>query len=75
MKGKTAFGCSNYKNGCNFKIAFEQFGKKLTDKQILALIRNKKSPIIKNLIINNQAVEEAMLTLDSSLNIQVQKLS
>jgi DNA topoisomerase III len=24
LKGKTAFGCSEYKNGCTFKVMFEQ---------------------------------------------------
>lgn len=41
LKGKAAYGCSEYKNGCHFKVSFEQFGKKLTDNQIITLISNK----------------------------------
>ena len=44
LKGKAAFGCSEYKNGCTFKIEFIQFGKKLSEKQIENLIRKKESP-------------------------------
>lgn len=27
LKGKAAFGCSNYKNGCDIKVPFELMGK------------------------------------------------
>jgi len=56
MKGKTAYGCSAFKEGCNFKIDFEFGGKKLSDKQLFALIQKKKSPSIKGFTINNQKV-------------------
>jgi len=47
LKGKAAWGCSEWNNGCHFKIPFKCFGKKLTDKQIAALISKGKSPLIK----------------------------
>jgi DNA topoisomerase-3 len=47
LKGKTAFGCSNFKAGCDFKILFEQFGKKLTEKQAQTLISKGKTGKIK----------------------------
>ncbi len=43
LKGKTAFGCSEYKNGCEFVILFNQFGKSLTDKQMETLLTKEKS--------------------------------
>lgn len=49
LKGKTAMGCSEYKNGCTFKVPFELMGKKLTDVQLTALIRKKKTNVIKGL--------------------------
>jgi len=39
IKGKTAFGCSNYKSGCNFRLPFSYMGKKLPEKQILRLFK------------------------------------
>jgi Topoisomerase IA len=38
LKGSTAFGCSNYKSGCTFKIPFNIYGKKLTTTQIIRLL-------------------------------------
>ena len=67
LKGKTAFGCSEYKTGCTFKVMFEQFGKVLTDKQIQALIKKGKSPKIKGLNIDGQ-LKDSVLVLDSSFN-------
>ena len=43
IKGKTAYGCSNYKNGCNFRYAFDTVrekakGKPLTDAFVFSLL-------------------------------------
>jgi DNA topoisomerase-3 len=27
LKGKTAFGCSNYKTGCDYRLAFDTLNK------------------------------------------------
>lgn len=56
IKGKTAYGCSAFKEGCNFKIDFEFGAKKLSDKQLLTLIQKKKSPSIKGFTLNNKKV-------------------
>ncbi len=72
LKGKTAYGCSRYKKGCDFIVSFQQFGKRLTDNQLLTLIKEKKSPKIKNLNIGGQMINEATLILDSLLNIQAE---
>lgn len=68
LKGKTAFGCSRFKEGCNFKVLFEQYGKKLTESQILTLIKKGKSAVIKNFVINEQK-ENGHLELDDQFNI------
>ena len=73
LKGKTAYGCSEYKSGCAFKIMFEQYGKVLNDKQIYSLIQKGKSPKIKDLLFNGQTID-AVLLLDSSLNVVPQVL-
>jgi DNA topoisomerase-3 len=33
LKGKAAYGCSNYKLGCDFKVAFTTVREKLADKK------------------------------------------
>lgn len=35
IKGRKAYGCSNYKNGCNFLIPFDTFDASLSHEQIL----------------------------------------
>lgn len=49
LKGRTAMGCSEYKNGCMFRIPFEYMNKKLTETQITALIKKRKTGMIKGL--------------------------
>ena len=38
LKGKTAYGCSSYKNGCDFKLPFSFKGKKISENQYLRLV-------------------------------------
>ncbi len=42
MKGKSAIGCSNFKD-CGFKVPFELMGKKLTDNQLNSLLSKGNS--------------------------------
>jgi DNA topoisomerase-3 len=60
LKGKTAFGCSEYKNGCAFKVMFEQYGKVLSDKQIYTLLQKKKSPKIKGLSVDGHMIDAVL---------------
>lgn len=54
VKGKTAMGCSAYKHGCQFKVSFDNFGKKLTEKQINVLLHKGKTPVIKGFTIDSK---------------------
>ncbi len=75
MKGKTAYGCNAFKDGCNFKISFEQSGKKLTDNQVLTLIEKRKTPKIKGFLKNNQKVNGIIvLTNDFTVKLQVEEV-
>ena len=46
-KGKNAWGCSGWKEGCRFIIPFEFMGKKLTEPQIKRLAEKGKTLLIK----------------------------
>lgn len=46
-KGKNAWGCSDWKEGCRFIIPFEFLGKKLTEAQIKRLAEKGKTLLIK----------------------------
>ncbi|MEE9363727.1 MAG: DNA topoisomerase 3 [Cellulophaga sp.] len=39
IKGKTAYGCTAYKNGCNFVLPFQFEGKKISEKQFIRLVQ------------------------------------
>lgn len=41
LKGRTAFGCSEYKTGCDLKLPFEQYPETLTPLKLNKLINNK----------------------------------
>lgn len=71
LKGNTAYGCSEYKAGCSFKVLFELFGKKLTEKQIFTLIQKGKSPKITGLIVDGQKVDE-VLRFDEAFRVVVE---
>ncbi|MGL5635772.1 MAG: DNA topoisomerase 3 [Bacteroidales bacterium] len=38
LKGKTAFGCSNWKNGCELRLSFAQYGENLTREEMLKIL-------------------------------------
>lgn len=71
LKGRTAWGCSEYKNGCTFKVLFEQYGITLTDKQISQLVEKGKTPKIKGINVNGQFVDCA-LEFDSSFSLSIE---
>ncbi|MFY0254107.1 DNA topoisomerase 3 [Chitinophaga sp. 30R24] len=64
-KGNTAYGCANF-NACGFKIPFEAYGKKLSDKQISDLLTKGKTGKIKGLKVpGSEEEKEGKLSLDS----------
>jgi DNA topoisomerase-3 len=56
LKGNNAYGCSNWKTGCNLRLPFEFLNKKLTETQIQSLIKNGKTPLIKGFANNGVKV-------------------
>ncbi|WP_321286750.1 DNA topoisomerase 3 [uncultured Sunxiuqinia sp.] len=64
MNGKSAFGCSEWNNGCHFKIPFQWFGKKLTDKQISSLVAKGKTPLIKGFSYEGLKLDGRLLLND-----------
>jgi DNA topoisomerase-3 len=70
LKGKSAFGCSEYKTGCNFKVEFNQYGKKLTDKQIDTLIAKGKTGKITGFSIDGEKAKGVLsFTNDFTISI------
>ena len=39
LRGKTAYGCSEYKNGCTFRLDYATYGEGLSDKELVDVIK------------------------------------
>jgi len=73
VKGKTAYGCENFKV-CGFKVPFEIGGKKLTDNQTLQLITKQKTSLIKGFVDGNTTEKfDAKLVLNTLFEIEFEK--
>lgn len=70
VKGKTAIGCSNFKN-CDFKIPFVIFGKKITEKQILDLISKGKTTKLKGFTEHPNQLTEGILSLTDNASFEL----
>lgn len=38
LRGKTAYGCSEYKNGCTFRMDYATYGERLSDEELIKII-------------------------------------
>lgn len=68
MKGKTAIGCSDYKN-CGFKVPFILFGKKLSEKQLHDLIVKGKTSKLKGFTEHPNQLEEGVLSFQDNFTL------
>tara|TARA_R110001592_G_scaffold211976_2_gene464082 strand:+ start:16246 stop:18537 length:2292 start_codon:yes stop_codon:yes gene_type:complete len=68
LKGKSAYGCSRWKEGCDLRVPLVYEGKKLTDNQILRLIKKGATTKIKGFLIDGVKTE-GTLSLDEKFNI------
>jgi DNA topoisomerase-3 len=71
-KGNTAYGCANFKV-CGFKVPFEVFGKKLSDKQMTDLLTKGKTGKIKGWKLTGSDSEiEGKLMLNAAFEPEVE---
>ncbi|TPE44465.1 type IA DNA topoisomerase [Pontibacter mangrovi] len=73
LKGKAAYGCSRFREGCKFVVPFEMGGKQLTEKQISSLLLKGKTPKIKGFISQKTGEPfEASLVLNEQWQVVYQ---
>ncbi|GET31655.1 DNA topoisomerase III [Prolixibacter bellariivorans] len=72
LKGKSAWGCSAFRDGCDFRLPFELLEKKLTDNQIKQLIEKKKTGVIKGFTQGGEKVD-GKLVLTDDFNIELEE--
>jgi len=74
MKGKSAYGCTNFKNGCSLVLPFVQQGKKLTDTQLKALFIKSRTPEVKGVEVEGKKVSgHFVLEKDFSVQFHVKE--
>lgn len=56
VKGNSAFGCNNWKNGCGIRFPFEFMKKQLTEKHIQSICKKGESAEIKGFVMNENKV-------------------
>lgn len=69
-KGTKNIFCSDYKNGCKFRIPYELCGKKLTANQIAMLISSQRTNIIKGFVGKSGKTFDASLKIDNNGNLE-----
>jgi DNA topoisomerase-3 len=67
LRGKTAFGCARFREGCQFRLPTEILGKKLTDSQVKALLSKGRTQLIKGFVTGAGEKLDGALTLDAKL--------
>lgn len=72
IKGNQAWGCSAYRDGCDFRLPFEFLGKKLSDKTIRDLCIKLKSLEIKGFLLDGEYVD-GIIQLNSSFHIELEE--
>lgn len=69
MKGKSSFGCSQWKEGCDIRLPIRFMEKNLTQTQIKRLVEKKATTKIKGFVLDGEKVE-GILKLTDTFEIQ-----
>lgn len=73
IQGKSAYGCSNYKNNCRLRIPFEFMAKTLTVNQVEALVLGGETPTIKGLVTPAGEKINGRIVFDEQFNLVVKE--
>ncbi|TXE09981.1 DNA topoisomerase III [Seonamhaeicola algicola] len=71
LKGKTAYGCSNYKNGCDFTLPFKIHNKKISEKQFIRLLEKGCTVNLKGFKTETGTIE-GLLRFDDNFNVKLE---
>jgi DNA topoisomerase-3 len=67
LRGKSAFGCARFREGCQFRLPIEILGKKLSDPQVKSLLTKGRTQLIKGFVTGAGEKIDGALTLDANL--------
>ncbi len=65
VRGKMAFGCARFREGCQFRLPTEIHGKRLSDPQVKALLSKGRTPIMKGFVGAEGQKFDASIGLDA----------
>ncbi|SFD19980.1 type IA DNA topoisomerase [Algibacter pectinivorans] len=71
IKGKTAYGCTAYKSGCNFVMPFNFLDKKISEKQFLRLLTKGSTVNLKGFKTDAGAVE-GLVRFDENYKLKLE---
>ena len=71
IKGGSAYGCSDYKNGCKFIIPFKIYGKKISENQLIRLIDKGSTTNLKGFTTDSGKVD-GLIKLDDNFNLTLE---
>ncbi|WP_326936709.1 type IA DNA topoisomerase [Flavobacterium sp. PL11] len=71
LKGKSAYGCENYKTGCIFILPFTFAGKKISENQYLRLLQKGSTVNLKDFQTDAGKVE-GLLRFDENFNLKLE---
>ncbi|MFG6687526.1 DNA topoisomerase 3 [Mariniflexile sp. HNIBRBA6329] len=69
IKGKSAYGCGNYKAGCDFVLPFTYADKKISEKQYIRLLKKGSTVNLKDFKISTGTVE-GLLRFDENFKLK-----
>ncbi|SDX15263.1 DNA topoisomerase-3 [Lutibacter oricola] len=72
LKGKSAYGCSNYKNGCDFKLPFSFLNKKISENQYIRLLQKNCTVNLKGFKTDAGKVE-GLIRFDENFNLKLEE--
>ena len=68
LRGKTAYGCSRWKEGCQFRLPFRYLDKKISEKQLLRLLKHGCTVLLKGFVQNGKKIN-GRLRFDNDFQI------
>ena len=71
LKGKSAYGCSEFKNNCDFIIPFKFEGKTISEKQYIRMLQKGSTVNLKGFKVDNAAIE-GLVRLDENFKLKLE---
>ncbi|MFD1293663.1 DNA topoisomerase 3 [Lutibacter holmesii] len=72
LKGSSAYGCSNYKNGCDFKLPFKFLDKNISENQFIRLLQKGCTVNLKG-FKKDGITKEGLVRFDENFNLKLEE--